>query len=113
MSIRIITDSASDFDPVLARRRKVDIVPMAIQFGKATFWDGRNLSGEVFYKLLKEGKENPTTSQPTPAAFLQIFEQAKAKGDQVVAILLSSALSGTMQSALIAKQAAGQRSERS
>ena len=107
MSIRIITDSASDFDPVLARRRKVDIVPMAIQFGKATFWDGRNLSSEVFYKLLREGKENPSTSQPTPAAFLQLFQEAKEAGDQVVAILLSSVLSGTLQSAMIAKGMCG------
>lgn len=104
MSIRIITDSASDFDAAVARRRKIDIVPLAVQFGKATFWDGRNLSSEVFYKLLQEGKENPTTSQPTPAAFLQLFQEAKNAGDQVVAILLSSALSGTLQSAMIAKE---------
>ena len=76
---------------------------MPIQFGKATFLDGKSISGEVFYKLLKEGKENPSTSQPTPNDFLKVFESAKAAGDQVVAVLLSSALSGTVQSAMIAK----------
>ena len=103
MAIRIITDSSSDFEPAVAKRRKVEIVSMPIQFGKATFLDGKTISGELFYKLLKEGKENPSTSQPTPTDFLKVFEAAKAAGDQVVAVLLSSALSGTIQSAMIAK----------
>ena len=103
MAIRIITDSSSDFDPAVARRRRVEIVSMPIQFGKATFLDGKTITGEVFYKLLKEGKENPSTSEPTPNDFLKVFESAKAAGDQVVAVLLSSALSGTIQSAMIAK----------
>ena len=82
MGIRIITDSAADFDPAVAKRRQVDVVPMSIQFGSASFLAGKNLSNEVFYQLLKEGKENPTTSQPTPAAFLRYFEEVKAAGDQ-------------------------------
>ena len=103
MAIRIVTDSSSDFDPAVAKRRNVEIVSMPIQFGKATFLDGKTITSEVFYKLLKEGKENPSTSQPTPNDFLKVFESAKAAGDQVVAVLLSSALSGTVQSAMIAK----------
>lgn len=81
MAIRIITDSSSDFEPAVAKRRNVEIVSMPIQFGKATFLDGKTISGEVFYKLLKEGKENPSTSQPTPNDFLKVFEAAKAAGD--------------------------------
>lgn len=104
MGIRIITDSASDFDPAVAKRRNVDIVPMGVQFGNASFLAGKNLSNEVFYQLLKAGKENPSTSQPSPAAFLRYFEAVKAAGDQAVVILLSGALSGTLQSAEIAKE---------
>ena len=103
MAVRIVTDSSSDFEPAVAKRRKVEIVSMPIQFGKATFLDGKTITSDVFYKLLKEGKENPCTSQPTPNDFLKVFESAKAAGDQVVAVLLSSALSGTIQSAMIAK----------
>ena len=103
MAIRIVTDSSSDFEPAVAKRRKVEIVSMPIQFGKATFLDGKTITSDVFYKLLKEGKENPSTSQPTPSDFLKVFESARAAGDQVVAVLLSSALSGTVQSAMIAK----------
>lgn len=103
MAIRIITDSAADFDREVAKRRKIDIVSLSVQFGSASFLDGKNLTTEVFYKLLKEGKENPKTAQPSPADFLTLFEEAKATGDQVVVVSLSGALSGTLQSASIAK----------
>ncbi len=103
MGIRIITDSSADFDRATAKRRQVEIISMAVQFGNASFLDGKTITNDVFYTLLKEGRENPTTSQPTPAEFLRVFEQAKAAGDQVVAVLISSVLSGTVQSAQIAK----------
>lgn len=104
MGIRIITDSAADFEPAVAKRREVDVVPMTVQFGSAAFLAGKNLSNEAFYKLLQEGKENPVTSQPAPAAFLRYFEEIKAAKDQAVVILISGALSGTLQSAEIAKE---------
>lgn len=104
MAVRILTDSASDFDLIVAKRRRVEVVPLPVQFGAASFLDGKTLSHDVFYKLLREKKENPSTSQPAPAAFLRHFEEAKAAGDQVVAILLSGALSGTIQSAQLAKE---------
>ena len=103
MGIRIITDSSADFDRATAKRRQVEIISMAVQFGNVSFLDGKTITNDVFYTLLKEGRENPTTSQPTPAEFLRVFEEAKAAGDQVVAVLISSVLSGTYQSALIAK----------
>lgn len=107
MGIRIMTDSAADFDPAVAKRRMIDVAPMGIQFGSASFLAGKNLSNEVFYELLKAGKENPSTSQPAPAVFLRCFEEAKAAGDEVVVVTLSGALSGTLQSAEIAKELSG------
>ena len=103
MGIRIITDSSADFDRATAKRRQVEIISMAVQFGNASFLDGKTITNDVFYTLLKEGRENPTTSQPTPAEFLRFFEEAKAAGDEVVAVLISGVLSGTVQSAQIAK----------
>ena len=103
MGIRIITDSSADFYRATAKRRQVEIISMAVQFGNASFLDGKTITNDVFYTLLKEGRENPPTSQPTPAEFLRVFEEAKAAGDQVVAVLISSVLSGTVQSAQIAK----------
>lgn len=107
MAVRLITDAAADFDPAVAKRRRISVVPLTVQFGAAAFLAGKNLSNEIFFQLLREGGENPTTSQPTPAAFLRYFQEAKEAGDQVVAILLSGALSGTLQSAGIAKGLCG------
>ena len=81
MAIRIITDSAADFEASVAKRRRIDVVPMTIQFGTASFVSGKTITNEVFYQLLQEGRENPATSQPAPGAFLRFFEEAKAAGE--------------------------------
>ena len=107
MGIRILTDSSADFNPATTKRRGVEVVSMSIQFGNASFLDGKTITHDVFYKLLQEGKTNPSTAQPTPADFLRIFEEARDAGDQVVAVLLSSVLSGTYQSAVIARGMCG------
>ena len=107
MAVRIITDSAADLDLTEARRLQVDVVPMSIQFGAKTFVTGETITNDTFYRMLQERQENPSTSQPTPAAFLGLFEDAKAAGDEVVVILISSKLSGTVQSAAVAKGMCG------
>ena len=107
MGIRIITDSSADFDLAAAKRRGVGVVPMSIQFGGASFVDGKSITHDLFYRLLQERKENPSTSQPSPADFLRVFEEAKAAGEPAVVILLSGALSGTLQSAEVAKEMCG------
>ena len=104
MSIRIITDSSADLTPADAQRLGVDIVSMSIQFGERSFLDGVDLDKARFYQLLAEGKESPSTAQPTPADFLKPLEAARAAGEEAVVITLSSVLSGTYQSALIAKE---------
>ena len=91
MGIRIITDSSADFDLAAAKRRGVGVVPMSIQFGGASFVDGKSITHDLFYRLLQERKENPSTSQPSPADFLRVFEEAKAAGEPAVVILLSRA----------------------
>lgn len=107
MAIRIITDSASDLERSEAKDWQVQMVPMSIQFGERSYLDGIDLSKGEFYQLLLSGRESPTTAQPAPADFLQLFEEARDAGDQVVAVLLSSVLSGTYQSAVIAKEMCG------
>lgn len=103
MSIKLVTDSAADFDSKELEKYSIECVPLMVSFGSDNYIDGVNLSKDKFYELLQTNKEFPKTSQPAPAAFQVIFEKAKENGDSVIAILLSSALSGTYQSALIAK----------
>lgn len=104
MSIRIITDSSADLTPIDAQRLGVDVVSMSIQFGDRSYLDGVDLEKADFYRLLAEGTDSPSTAQPTPADFLERLEAVKAAGDEAVVITLSSALSGTYQSAMIAKE---------
>lgn len=103
MAIRIITDSAADYSVQEIEKRNIICVPMSVTFGDKTYVDGADISKNEFFELLQNGKEFPKTSQPAPDSFLQCFNEAKEAGDTVIAILISSALSGTIQSAMIAK----------
>lgn len=100
MSVRIIVDSTSDLTPQM--RQRVKALPLSVRFGDTEYLDGVNLTAEGFYQKLADSKENPTTSQVTPYAFSEAFEEAIAAGDSVVVITISSKLSGTYQSAVVA-----------
>lgn len=102
MKIRIITDSAADLPRPC--RPEVTVLPMAVTFGEEQFLDGVDLTHRQFYEKLIEGDALPTTSQINPAQFEEAFRQAVDAGESVVAILLSSKLSGTCQSARIAAE---------
>lgn len=99
--MRIITDSAADFSREELRQNDIHCVSTQIIFGGETYEAGVNLDEETFWKRMMAG-ENPRTSQPSPAAFMTEFEAAKAAGEEAVCICISSALSGTIQSARLA-----------
>lgn len=106
MATIIMTDSSADFEPQELCERKICRVPLTVAFGADTFLDGVDLFKDAFYARLLTDDLFPTTSQPSPEMFLPHFMQAKENGDDVVAVLLSAALSGTVQSACIAKKMA-------
>lgn len=103
MKIRIITDSASDI--LRPHRPEVTVLPMTVTFGGRQFLDGVDLTHRQFYEKLIEGEDLPTTSQINPAAFEDAFRGALEAGETPVAVVLSSKLSGTYQSACIAAEA--------
>ena len=102
MSVRIITDSTVDLTADV--RAQVKSVPLSVRFGEQEFQDGVTITAEEFYKMLVRSEELPTTSQPTPAAFEDVFREAVEAGDEVVCITIASKLSGTYQSATIAAE---------
>ena len=102
MAIRIITDSCADFTREELVRYNVRAVALQSIFGEETFFAGETLDRDVFWSRLIGG-ENPTTSQPSPDSFMKAFSEAKAAGEEVVYIAVSSGISGTMQSAMLAK----------
>lgn len=102
MSIRIITDSASDSAEL--RQQNVTVLPLSITFGTQTYQDGVDLSHAQFYEKLASCKELPTTSQVSPHAFQKAFQDTVSAGDIGICITISSKLSGTYQSAVLAAQ---------
>lgn len=101
--VRIITDSAADFEPNELIEKNVICAPMRITFGDAEYIENVNLDKNKFYTLLQESDVFPKTSQPAPFDVEQAMEEAKAAGDEAVCITLSSALSGTYQSVFLMK----------
>lgn len=100
MKTRIIVDSTSDLMP--DARARVTVVPLTVHFGDEEFIDGVTIDHKTFYEKLVETDVHPTTSQATPAGFMAEYEKAKQAGESAVVITLSSKLSGTYQSAVIA-----------
>ena len=105
--VAIVADSSADLaDPVLDRHH-IALVPLQVVFGDETFRDRVELKPEEFYRRLRAARDLPTTSQPAPAEFVRVLRDARAEADEVVAVLLSGALSGTFASAAAAVRAAG------
>lgn len=103
MSVRIIVDSTADLLPEVASR--LTVVPLTVRFADREYVQGVDITNSQFYEMLVESDELPTTSQATPFQFEEAFRAAVESGDTVVAITLSSKLSGTYQSAVIAAEA--------
>jgi DegV family protein with EDD domain len=101
--IRILTDSASDILPVEAENLGVTIVPLNVTLEDGTvIRDGLDMPLDEYYNHMTHCSKLPTTSQPSPALFEQVYREADAAGDTVVGIFLSSQLSGTYQAAQMA-----------
>ena len=100
MNVKIVLDSTADVIPSV--REKCAVVPLTIHFGNEEYVDGVTISHREFYEKLIESDVLPSTSQATPAAFGDIFEQVVSRGETAVVLTLASQLSGTYQSAMIA-----------
>ena len=103
MAIKILTDSTADLPQEIVDKYDIAVLPLKVIFDKIEYVDGVDISAEEFYGMLEDSEELPTTSQVTPEQFMTHFEKAKEDGDDVICIHISSEMSGTMQSANIAK----------
>ena len=100
MAVKIIIDSTTDLIPEI--KEKTTVVPLTVHFGEKEYIDGVAITHKQFYEKLVETDVLPHTSQATPADFSTVFQQVSDSGDSAVVITLSSKLSGTYQSAMIA-----------
>jgi DegV family protein with EDD domain len=106
MAIRIITDSTSDIPFERQEELGIEIVPLSVRFGSEEFLDGVTLTKPQFFQKLAVCEELPTTAQVNPERFAKIFGKYTVE-DDVIGIFLSGKMSGTFQSAGIAKNLLG------
>lgn len=101
MAVKIVTDSASDLPLGVARELGIEVVPIRVNLGRNSYRDGVDINPREFNSIASTGTL-PTTSQPPPYEFETVFNTLLDQGHDIICLTLSSALSGTYQSAVIA-----------
>lgn len=107
MSIKIVTDSTSDLPENLVKEFGVSIVPLKVLFGEEVYRDRFDFTNKEFYAKMASHKDLPKTAQVNPGEFIEEFTKHKNNGDEILGIFISSKLSGTYSSAVMAKEELG------
>ncbi|MBQ3194355.1 MAG: DegV family protein [Oscillospiraceae bacterium] len=102
--VRIITDSAADFEPFELEQLNIDCIPIRVMLGEQEYEENINLSKDQFFELLASTGASPKTAQPSPQYLMDLLADVKEKGEEAIYFTLSSALSGTYQSAVMLKE---------
>ena len=105
--LRIITDTGSDITHLGAPALGLESLELSVQFEEFPYDYRNDTDFSIFYENLAKAKNLPTTSQVTPGQYLEVFEDAKSKGDEVLVITISGGISGTYQSAVMAQTECG------
>ncbi len=100
MTVRIVTDSVADLPPEVVKELGITIVPLHVRFGEEVYRDGIDLTVDEFYSKLAHSKILPVTSVPSPGAFAEAYGKIAEEADEILAIIVSSRLSGTYDVAL-------------
>lgn len=110
--VAIVTDSTSYMPEELLKKYNISVAPQVLIWGDQTYRDGVDIKPLEFFEKLKAAKVMPTTSQASPATLHPIFQSLIEQGNEVIAIHVSSKLSGTVQSAMQAKDMLGAAGEK-
>lgn len=105
--VKIVTDSSCDISLERCAELGVELLPITVNFGEESYRANLDITNEEFYEKLATVQELPKTAQITPAQFEKIFQLYKESGDDVVCLFISSKMSGTLQSARVAKNILG------
>jgi DegV family protein with EDD domain len=100
--VAVLTDSSAYLPDQLINMYRIHVIPLTVLWGSETFLDGKDLTPDQFLQRLTEDQVHPTTTQPNPDDFYLIYKELAAEYDAIVAPLISSELSGTVASALMA-----------
>ena len=104
MAVKVVTDSTGDLPAEVVRDLDITVVPLNVHFGEESFQDGVDLDSDGFFQRLTTGTSLPKTSQPSVGAFLETYRGLLEAGHEVVSVHISAKLSGTMNSALQARE---------
>ena len=104
MNVQVITDSTSDMPDGLADKLGIRIVPIYLRFGDKIYRDGVDITRDEFYSMLPSTPVHPATSQPNPEDFIGVYKEYCDSVDGIVSIHISSKISGTYNSATMAKK---------
>jgi len=104
MTFKIVTDSTADLPPELAKELGIAVVPVYVRFGDKVYRDRVDISEDEFYQRLLHESIHPSTTQPTPQDFADVYKKLSQEADGIISIHLSSKLSGTYNSALQGKE---------
>ncbi len=103
MAVKIVTDSLSDITSDVAQELGIITVPLTVLFGHESFLDRVTISTDEFYYKLTHDNVWPTTTQPSPSTFADVYNKLAQETDEILVVTLSSRISGTYESALNAK----------
>jgi len=103
MTVKIVTDTLSDLTDDLAKEWGLTVVPLYVRFGKQMYRDRVDITSEDFYRRLVNEPVLPSTTQPTPNDFSEVYNKLAQETDEILVIVVSSKLSGTYQSAAQAR----------
>ncbi|MBA7662986.1 hypothetical protein ES703_71019 [subsurface metagenome] len=106
MTVKIVTDSTADLPPQLAQQLGITVVPVYVRFGEKVYRDGVDIGQDEFYQKLIESPVHPTTSQPSPSDFANVYSKLSTETEEIVSIQVTSKLSGTYNSAVQGRELA-------
>lgn len=99
MTVKIVTDTLSDINFDLAAKLGITVVPLYVRFGDQIYKDRVDITPEDFYRRLVNEPKLPSTTQPSPNDFIEVFKKLAEETDEILVVTISSKMSGTFQSA--------------
>src|SRR4030042_4812625 len=103
MTVKIVTDTPADLPSQLAKELGITVVPVYVRFGEEVYLDRVDMSEDEFYQKLGKTTVHPSTVQPGPQDFLDVYRKLSKGADGIISVHVSAKLSGTCNSALMAK----------
>jgi DegV family protein with EDD domain len=101
----VVTDSTADLPPEWGRRYGIEVVPLTVNFGNASYRDGVDLDAQRFYAMLSSAQRLPTTAAPSPGDFAAVYERLSQRCEACISIHLAGSISATVDSARLGADA--------